>query len=58
MRTLREKGVQCYGVGIERPVEDAVSHAAHSDNERAKESALYDFVRYQYEVVNEFAKKR
>jgi acetylornithine deacetylase/succinyl-diaminopimelate desuccinylase-like protein len=58
MGALRRKGVACYGVGIERPAEDAISHAAHSDNERGKISGLYDFVRYQFEVVAEMAKKK
>ncbi len=58
MGALRRKGVACYGVGIERPIEDAILHAAHSDNERGKVSGLHDFVRYQYEVVAEMAKKR
>ena len=58
MGALRRKGVACYGVGIERPVEDATLHAAHSDNERGKVSGLHDFVRYTYEVVGEMAKKK
>ncbi len=58
MGPLRRKGMACYGIGIDRPVEDAILHAAHSDNERGKISGLYDFVRYQYEVVGEIARKR
>jgi acetylornithine deacetylase/succinyl-diaminopimelate desuccinylase-like protein len=57
MSGLRARGVQCYGVGSEIPVEDLLGHAPHSDNERVKETGLYDFVRYQYEVVLEIAKK-
>jgi acetylornithine deacetylase/succinyl-diaminopimelate desuccinylase-like protein len=55
MSPLRIKGMQCYGIGPERPIEDAVTHAAHSDNERLKEASLYDFVRYEYEVVKKIA---
>jgi acetylornithine deacetylase/succinyl-diaminopimelate desuccinylase-like protein len=51
MRGLRMKGMQCYGIGAELPTEDMVTHAMHSDNERIKESGLYQFVRYEYEVV-------
>ncbi|MEO8025930.1 MAG: M20/M25/M40 family metallo-hydrolase [Bryobacteraceae bacterium] len=58
MGALRRKGVACYGVGIERPVEDATLHAAHSDNERGKVSGLHNFVRYQYEVVAEISRKK
>jgi len=56
MRGLRSKGIACYGIGAEAPQEDRLSHAIHSDNERIKESGLYQFVRYQYEVVAQIAK--
>ncbi len=55
MTPLRAKGMSCYGIGPERPTEDRVTHAAHSDNERLKESALYDFVRYEYNAVRKMA---
>lgn len=55
MRGLRAKGVMCYGIGSEVPKEDLLTHAVHSDNERIKESGLYQFVRYQYEVVRQIA---
>jgi len=55
MRGLRSKGVMCYGIGSEVPKEDLLTHAVHSDNERVKESGLYQFVRYQYEVVRQIA---
>lgn len=57
MRGLRLKGMQCYGIGAELPTEDMVTHAMHSDNERIKESGLYQFVRYEYEVVAGMAAK-
>jgi len=34
-----------------------VTHAMHSDNERIRESGLYQFVRYEYEVVAGMAVK-
>ena len=55
MRGLRAKGMQCYGIGAELPTEDLVTHAMHSDNERIKENALYDFVKYEYSVVAKIA---
>jgi acetylornithine deacetylase/succinyl-diaminopimelate desuccinylase-like protein len=54
MKGLRAKGVQCYGIGADLPTEDLITHAMHSDNERIKESDLYDFVRYEYSVVSKF----
>jgi hypothetical protein len=58
MRGLRMKGMECYGIGAELPTEDMVTHAMHSDNERIKESGLYQFVRYEYEVVTGMAAKQ
>ena len=55
MRGLRSKNVMCYGIGAEVPKEDLLTHAVHSDNERALESGVYQFVRYQYEVVRQIA---
>lgn len=55
MKGLRAKGQQCYGIGAELPTEDSILHAMHSDNERIKESALYDFVKYEYSVVAKIA---
>ncbi len=58
MRGLRMRGMECYGIGAELPTEDMVTHAMHSDNERIKEKGLYDFVRYEYEVVTGMAAKQ
>ena len=55
MKPLRQHGQQCYGIGAELPKEDSITHAMHSDNERIKEKALYDFVRYEYESVKMIA---
>lgn len=59
MAFLREKGVQCYGIGPVYDVEDAAKgFGAHSDQERISEQGLYDFLRYAWGVVNEVAVKR
>lgn len=57
MKGLRAHGQQCYGIGAELPTEDLITHAMHSDNERIKESALYDFVKYEYNVTRMIAVK-
>jgi acetylornithine deacetylase/succinyl-diaminopimelate desuccinylase-like protein len=59
MSYLREKGVQCYGIGGLQDVEDTeAGHGAHSDQERILEDELYRFVRFQYEAVAAVARKR
>lgn len=55
MKGLRARGMECYGIGAELPTEDLITHAMHSDNERIKESALYDFVKYEYTAVAKIA---
>jgi acetylornithine deacetylase/succinyl-diaminopimelate desuccinylase-like protein len=55
MSPLRIKGMQCYGIGPEHPTEDAIAHAMHSDNERLKETGLYDFIRFECEAVKKMA---
>ena len=57
MKGLRAHGQQCYGIGAELPTEDLITHAMHSDNERIKESALYDFVKYEYLVTKMISAK-
>jgi acetylornithine deacetylase/succinyl-diaminopimelate desuccinylase-like protein len=57
MLSLRIKGMECYGIGPEVPKEDLVTHAIHSDNERIKQDGLYQFVRYEFEVVAKMARK-
>jgi acetylornithine deacetylase/succinyl-diaminopimelate desuccinylase-like protein len=52
MAYLREKGVQCYGIGPMTDEEDGPKgFAAHSDQERILEEALYKFVRFNWEVT-------
>ncbi len=59
MAFLREKGVQCYGIGPAQDSGDAVAgYGAHSDRERILEEELYRFVRFQYEAVREVARRR
>jgi acetylornithine deacetylase/succinyl-diaminopimelate desuccinylase-like protein len=56
MAYLREKGIQCYGIGPATDVEDGPKgFGAHSDQERILESELHRFVRFHYEVVRDIA---
>jgi hypothetical protein len=57
MLKLRIKGIQCYGIGAEVPKEDLMTHAIHGDNERIKEDALYQFIRFEFEAVAKLAQK-
>jgi acetylornithine deacetylase/succinyl-diaminopimelate desuccinylase-like protein len=57
MANLRAKGQACYGIGPALDVEDGpLGFGAHSDQERVLESALHDYVRFQYEIVHSLAK--
>jgi acetylornithine deacetylase/succinyl-diaminopimelate desuccinylase-like protein len=57
MAYLREKGIQCYGIGPATDVEDGPKgFGAHSDQERILESELQRFVRFHYEVVRDLAR--
>ena len=52
MAYLREKGIQCYGIGSATDLEDvAKGFASHSDQERLLESELHRFVRFNWDVV-------
>ena len=56
MAFLRAKGVQCYGIGPAIDSEDGPKgFGAHSDQERILESALYQFVKFHYDLVAELA---
>jgi acetylornithine deacetylase/succinyl-diaminopimelate desuccinylase-like protein len=57
MRGLRDKGMQCYGIGPEYPQEDTLNHAYHSDNERVRASSMVAFVHYMYDAVSQVAVK-
>ena len=57
MAYLREKGIQCYGIGPALDVEDGPKgFGAHSDQERILESELHRFVRFHFEVVRDLAR--
>ena len=59
MAYLRQKGMQCYGIGPALDVEDGPKgFGAHSDQERILEAELYRFVRFQYDVVMALAASR
>ena len=59
MRTLRGKGMQCYGVGPALDLEDGPKgFGSHSDQERIVESELYRFVRFHYDLVADLAAAR
>ena len=54
MAFLRAKGVQCYGMGPARDIEDGPKgFGAHSDQERILESELHRFVRFHWDIVTE-----
>ena len=56
MAQLRAKGVQSYGIGPARTIEEINSgHGAHGDNERIQEAAFVDMLRYLWRVVLEMA---
>jgi acetylornithine deacetylase/succinyl-diaminopimelate desuccinylase-like protein len=57
MAYLRDKGIQCYGIGPAVDAEDGPKgFGAHSDQERILESELHKFVRFHYEVVRDLAR--
>ncbi len=59
MAFLRARGIQSYGIGPVRDVEDGPKgFGAHSDQERILEEELYRFVRFHYDVVVELAAAR
>ena len=56
MAQIRAKGVQAYGIGPARSIEEINSgYGAHGDNERVEEQAFIDMVRYMWNVVIEVA---
>jgi acetylornithine deacetylase/succinyl-diaminopimelate desuccinylase-like protein len=57
MAYLRDKGIQCYGVGPAVDAEDAPKgFGAHSDQERILETELHRFVRFHFELVRDIAR--
>jgi len=56
MAQVRAKGMQAYGIGPARSVEEINSgYGAHGDNERIAEDAFVDLVKYLWNVVIEMA---
>ena len=55
---LRNKGVQSYGIGPYGSETDTAQYGAHGDVERLLESALYNFVEFDWNVVTEVAAKK
>jgi len=55
MAFLRAKGMQCYGIGPAATAGDRTNFGAHSDVERLRESSLYSFVEYTWNVIMEVA---
>jgi acetylornithine deacetylase/succinyl-diaminopimelate desuccinylase-like protein len=55
---LRNKGVQSYGIGPYSSERDSAGYGAHGDVERLLESALYDFVEFDWNVVTEVAARK
>jgi acetylornithine deacetylase/succinyl-diaminopimelate desuccinylase-like protein len=56
MAYLRNRGIQCYGIGPAIDREDAaLGFGAHSDQERILISELHRFVRFNWDVVIELA---
>jgi acetylornithine deacetylase/succinyl-diaminopimelate desuccinylase-like protein len=59
MSYLRQKGMQCYGVGPAIDVEDGPKgFGAHSDQERILEAELYRFVQFFWDTTREIAGAR
>ena len=56
MAQVRAKGMQAYGIGPARSIEEINSgFGAHGDNERISEEAFIELVRYMWHVVIEIA---
>jgi acetylornithine deacetylase/succinyl-diaminopimelate desuccinylase-like protein len=56
MAFLRERGMQCYGIGPITDIEDiSKGFGAHSDQERILEESLHKFLRFQWDIVSHLA---
>ena len=59
MAYLRQKGIQCYGIGPAADSEDGPKgFGAHSDQERILESELFRFVRFNWDAVVDLARAK
>ncbi len=56
MAYLRANGIQCFGIGPVIDSEDGPKgYGAHSDQERIAESSLYQFVKFNWDIVVDLA---
>jgi acetylornithine deacetylase/succinyl-diaminopimelate desuccinylase-like protein len=55
MAQLREKGIQCYGIGAASTDQDRTDYGPHSDVERLPEASLYQFVEFTWNAVTAVA---
>ncbi len=56
MAQVRSKGMQCYGIGPARTIEEINSgYGAHGDNERVSEEAFVEMVKFIWNTVIEIA---
>jgi acetylornithine deacetylase/succinyl-diaminopimelate desuccinylase-like protein len=59
MAYLRQKGMQCFGIGPATDAEDGPKgFGAHSDQERLLETELHRFVRFNWDAVVDLARAR
>ena len=59
MAYLRQKGIQCYGIGPAADSEDGPKgYGAHSDQERILEAELFRFVRFNWDAVVDLARAK
>ena len=59
MAYLRQKGMQCYGVGPATDLEDGPKgFGSHSDQERILEAELYRFVQFFWDAATDIARAR
>jgi acetylornithine deacetylase/succinyl-diaminopimelate desuccinylase-like protein len=59
MAFLRQKGMQCYGIGPALDSEDGPKgFGAHSDQERIVESELYRFVHFNWDAVVDLVRSK
>lgn len=58
MAYLREKGIECYGIGPITDVEEGPKgFGAHSDQERILEESLHKFVQFNWDLIYNLAAK-
>ena len=55
MAQLRNRGIQCYGIGPAVNDDDGANYGGHSDVERMPEASLYRFAEFTWNAVMEVA---